>query len=301
MTTVKKSTVYVLLVIVLLTSVAALAANLGVFGLDPNSNFAKVSLTAILVEIVGAFVYLAKQAYSGSPMTISAMIKFPDTIDQSHLSNMQWDHSKCVYEIRDRQAQIESQGQVTVVLGSGGWECKLPNVNGLDDSIELRIVENNGKVWEVPSFYPLTCTLKVREGKDPSLIHEKLPSEQILPVVEISDKKHPVPAVPFQTIQFNNLARFLRKEGKGSRYEWLVYVDEDESVLQHIESIEYLLHRTFSNPLQRRNDPKKRFALKSNGWGTFTIYITVFFKNGTELKTSYYLDFKKPWDKQLVD
>jgi hypothetical protein len=297
----RKLVIYALVAIVLLTSVAALAANLGLFGLDPGSNFAKVSLSAILVEAAVTFFFLARQVFSGSSKTISATIKFPDTIDQSHLLNMRWDLPKCMYEVRDTQAQIKDQGQVVIVLDNSGWECKLPNVRGLDDSIELRIVEDNGKVWEVPSFYPLTRTLEAREGKDPSLIHEKLPAKQVFLAVERDDKKSSVPAVPVQTIQFSNRARFLRKEGERSRYDWLVYVDEDESVLQDIESVEYLLHRTYPNPLRRRDDPKNRFALRSNGWGTSAIYITVFFKNGTELKTSYYLDLTKPWDEQLAD
>lgn len=276
MATIKKTTAYTLLSIVFLTSVAAIAANLGLFGLDPNSSFAKVSLTAVLVEIVGAFVYLARQSYTSQLTAISAVIRFPDDIDHNRLADMRWDYTKCTYEIMDGKARVKSSGNMAVVLGDGGWECRVPTPDELDDSVELRMVEDNGTVWEVPGFYPLTRTLTARHGPATA------------------------PALPFKQVRFNNVAQAAPRESHANWYQWAVYVDEGENVLREIESVEYLLHRTFPNPLRQIDDPTTRFACRSAGWGAFEVFITIHFKNGTELKTSYLLDFAKPWEDAVL-
>ncbi len=110
------------------------------------------------------------------------------------------------------------------------------------------------------------------------------------------------PNPPVRSVKFNNLARDAGSNFfyPGRRqYDWIVYVDEDEGILQQIAAVEYLLHRTFSNPLRRKTDPTDHFAVRSTGWGGFTILITVFLKSGVRFETSYDLDLGKSWDENF--
>jgi transcription initiation factor IIF auxiliary subunit len=106
-------------------------------------------------------------------------------------------------------------------------------------------------------------------------------------------------APPVSQIKFANIARHVGKSRDEDWYEWAVYVNEPDTTLQQIKAVEYLLHRTFPDPLRRKTDAAKKFALQSEGWGEFDIYITVFFKNGARLETTYFLNLSKPWDSNL--
>jgi hypothetical protein len=146
----------VFLFILLLTAVAAVFANLGLWGLDPNSLFAKTTLGAVLVEIVSALILVWKTGVL-HPRTVSAAILFSDHTNSAHVD---LDPNGCTYEVRDMRAKIKSTGKLSVVLGHTGWECKFPSPKSLDDSITLKLSERGGTVWEVRPFYPLSREVK---------------------------------------------------------------------------------------------------------------------------------------------
>lgn len=101
---------------------------------------------------------------------------------------------------------------------------------------------------------------------------------------------------PINNVRFNNIARYIGLKHGLDWYEWVVYVDEEDNILNQIDSIEYLLHQSFPNPKRKKTNSKQHFALNSSGWGGFNIKIKIFFKNGSTLETAYYLDLSKPWD-----
>ncbi len=105
---------------------------------------------------------------------------------------------------------------------------------------------------------------------------------------------------PVEGIKFNNIARQVEGRTDQRWFEWTVFVDESEEVLEQIEAVEYLLHRTFPNPLRKQTNPEDKFSLSGSGWGEFSIKITVFFDNGGRLETSYDLDLSKPWDESMI-
>jgi hypothetical protein len=151
----RQITTYVFLFIVLLTAVAAVAANLGLFGLDPNSNFAKTTLLAVLVEIVAA-VIIVWRTTTLEETSVSAVIELPAGMDPDQVD---WDANGCFYELRDIQAEVKSKQKLSVVFGHAGWECKIPRPNNLDDSVTFTLTEKNGTTWEVRPFYPLSRTV----------------------------------------------------------------------------------------------------------------------------------------------
>ena len=97
------------------------------------------------------------------------------------------------------------------------------------------------------------------------------------------------------TVRFNNYAKKVGRRGDYDWYRWRVFVDEDDKVLNRIKHVQYLLHRTFANPLRISDDKKSKFALESSGWGSFTMYVTVRFNDGTEEEEQYFLDLRKEW------
>lgn len=70
--------------------------------------------------------------------------------------------------------------------------------------------------------------------------------------------------------------------GKG-RWNWTVFIQAPEEVLNQIQLVKYILHHTFPNPEQEvleRGTGPHAFALSATGWGMFKIKIRVFLKNG---------------------
>lgn len=97
------------------------------------------------------------------------------------------------------------------------------------------------------------------------------------------------------TIRFNNYAKKVGRKGNYDWYQWMVFVDEDNAVLDKIEYVSYVLHPTFPNPIRIVRDRKSKFALESSGWGSFKMFITVGFKDGNEEEVQYLLDLSKKW------
>lgn len=78
-------------------------------------------------------------------------------------------------------------------------------------------------------------------------------------------------------------------------WEWTVFIIASNEVLQHVQYVEYTLHPTFSQPIQRVTqrglESGRGFALKATGWGTFEIAIKVVFTNGTKRYLKHPLKF----------
>lgn len=70
----------------------------------------------------------------------------------------------------------------------------------------------------------------------------------------------------------------------GGRWEWAVFILASNDVLKQIQYVEYTLHPTFPEPIQRVTERGmengKGFVLKATGWGTFEIAVKVVFTNG---------------------
>lgn len=73
-------------------------------------------------------------------------------------------------------------------------------------------------------------------------------------------------------------------------YDWKVFVDEDEKTLDEIDSVTYILHPTFPEPVRTIKDPSTGFALETKGWGEFQINARIHFKDGSTSTASHMLD-----------
>jgi hypothetical protein len=104
--------------------------------------------------------------------------------------------------------------------------------------------------------------------------------------------------IPHQEIQtsfkFNNYSLPSGKRGKLNWFKWKVFMDELPERLRKVKSVEYRLHETFPDPIRVVEDRNSRFALQSEGWGEFIIYIVIYLEDGTEEYGEYKLDLSKP-------
>ena len=150
-------TTAVLLFIVLMTAIAAVAANLGVFGLDPESRFAQVTLSAVLVEVAAAVIFIWK-ARALEPSTVIARIRFPDG---AHAEDISLDLDSCSYEIRGSASKVRS-GRPSLTYGNAGWECRIPSPTGMEQAVRLTLVDRSNRRWEVRPFYPLARDVDAR-------------------------------------------------------------------------------------------------------------------------------------------
>ena len=92
----------------------------------------------------------------------------------------------------------------------------------------------------------------------------------------------------------------LEKKGDRKRYRWQVFVDDKETILDKIDSVTYVLHPTFPNPVREVSDRKSKFALETTGWGSFDIRIMIRYKDGKEEEEWYSLDLSKGWPSEAV-
>ena len=95
------------------------------------------------------------------------------------------------------------------------------------------------------------------------------------------------------TVKINNNAAIIEKKNKNNWYRWKVFVDEDESKLNDIEDVTYVLHSSFPEPVKVVGDRNSKFALEQVGCGEFDIECKIKYKDGKEEDKSYHLDLSK--------
>jgi hypothetical protein len=81
-----------------------------------------------------------------------------------------------------------------------------------------------------------------------------------------------------QGLSLQNTSRALREDW----WSWTLFVTGPGDQLASVECVEYRLHPTFPNPVQkvcRLGDPDRAFALEAQGWGVFDVEASLTFKD----------------------
>ncbi len=73
----------------------------------------------------------------------------------------------------------------------------------------------------------------------------------------------------------------------GEWWRWGAFVDGAEQDLNAIESVEYVLHPTFVNPIRKVSDRQTKFRIETAGWGTFVLRARAFMKDGSIIKLKH--------------
>lgn len=82
---------------------------------------------------------------------------------------------------------------------------------------------------------------------------------------------------------------------KGDDYwDWWVWVESSDVNLDKIDNVIYNLHYTFREPVRTIKTRENKFKLKTSGWGVFTIYARLNFKDNSVLELEHELELYYP-------
>jgi transcription initiation factor IIF auxiliary subunit len=73
-------------------------------------------------------------------------------------------------------------------------------------------------------------------------------------------------------------------------WDWAVWLDGPEDELEEVEDVEYILHPTFPNPVQKIDNRATNFRLNARGWGEFNIQAHVHLENGETIRLEHWLE-----------
>lgn len=100
------------------------------------------------------------------------------------------------------------------------------------------------------------------------------------------------PSPRTDSVRAGNTSKYL---GNGQWY-WTVFIAADANTLKGVQCVEYTLHPTFPQPIQRvcqqGNVPGQAFPLSASGWGTFEVIIRVIFYDGRVIFLKHMLQFE---------
>jgi hypothetical protein len=96
-----------------------------------------------------------------------------------------------------------------------------------------------------------------------------------------------------KTYRFASYSRYVGKKRNADYYAWCLYLDATLEKLREIRQVEYTLHPTFPDPVRSVSEPEHCFALQSEGWGDFEVYMRVFSVDGDLTRLVYPLELKR--------
>lgn len=97
------------------------------------------------------------------------------------------------------------------------------------------------------------------------------------------------------SVAFSNYSMHTGQRYEHDWYDWCVFASGDEAELQHVRSVEYTLHPSFPDPVRTMSDRDHRFAVMSNGWGSFRMKIRIIYDDEHEEFTSYWVRLDADW------
>jgi transcription initiation factor IIF auxiliary subunit len=77
-------------------------------------------------------------------------------------------------------------------------------------------------------------------------------------------------------------------------WKWSIWIDGPAEELESIDSVTYILHPTFANPVRTVTNREENFKLKSSGWGIFTIRAKVLKTDGNTIMLEHELELSRP-------
>ena len=85
------------------------------------------------------------------------------------------------------------------------------------------------------------------------------------------------------------------------RWSWNVWLEGPLIELDKVQSVQYFLHPTFSNPIVTITDKSSNFMLSGSGWGEFNIKGEVKMKSGRIFLLNHWLTFDADEKKRLYE
>jgi len=279
--------------------IVSLLAVLGLIRVDER--FRKWAVTSFFAGVTGAVVGLFQLSIPAGAPAESLFVTLipPENISSRAIKLVAGEYS---YDEHAEGNQVKTvNGKLEVTWGNDIWQAKLPQ-QVLGKAVRLSFRDQEGDWWEVYPFYPNhnRQSMFMGSGRDSTLPTSRwlIPSSVAYAASagdRLTGKPWPVSDGKKALLKFNNYARDAGEINGQKYYEWRVFVDEPDSVLQNVKEVQYVLHPTFPQPFQVSKDVASQFELVTSGWGQFTILITVVYQDGSREKSSYYLDLSKGW------
>ena len=97
------------------------------------------------------------------------------------------------------------------------------------------------------------------------------------------------------SLAFSNYSMHTGQRYDHDWYDWCVFASGDEAELQRVRAIEYTLHPSFPDPVRMVSDREHRFAIMSNGWGSFRIHIRILYDDGQDEVTAHWVRLDADW------
>src|ERR1044072_2272275 len=101
-------------------------------------------------------------------------------------------------------------------------------------------------------------------------------------------------AIRPEQIQVKQSSEYRGKYQSNDWWNWSVWIEAPAMVLAQIEYVEYKLHPTFPDPVEKRTNAADKFRLVSEGWGEFMIELDIKQKNGGKIKKTHWLTLEYP-------
>jgi transcription initiation factor IIF auxiliary subunit len=77
------------------------------------------------------------------------------------------------------------------------------------------------------------------------------------------------------------------------RWKWVAYVDDGGTGdLSQVQSVRYILHPTFSKPVQTITQREGGFPIETSGWGTFELTAFARLRDGRDIKLRHDLQLE---------
>jgi len=271
--------------------------------LEASEDFRKWSLKGFIAGVVALVVGLTKIALFPSAPQLNAPILAsiaPEGIDEKGLRNFKITEAWLVETQgvgpqkpgTTEKVSIPKERELKRIPPSAGpsWQVEIPP-DILGSVVRVKVKDDTDVWWESSEFSTnFVGNLNVAKKQ---LRSE--PAALFLPVaMAAEDPMSSRGGYP----KFNNYARPIEKFDGRQYYEWRVFIDESDEILNTIRDVRYLLHPTFPNRIQLKCDPSTNFALQSSGWGEFTLSITIRYKDKREVAVNYFLDLNKSWPRE---
>lgn len=176
-------------------------------------------------------------------------------------------------EVLKRQIQPEDHRQEDSnrLIGEGLRAYLTRDYSKANNLIGQALVLDSTLAGSVEGFWKI-----IRQGQNTNWADELLAQIQILETATLLEKG------------------VYSKQAKGNvnYYQWGIEVAANDNILNKIDYVKYKLHESFPNPIQIVRAREQKFRIGGQAWGTFTVFINIYFKDGTVGEGSYKLKFK---------
>lgn len=77
-------------------------------------------------------------------------------------------------------------------------------------------------------------------------------------------------------------------------WKWSVWIDGPDAELDQVQSVEWVLHPTFPNPIVQATQRQDKFRIEASGWGAFEINAHVSTNDGRTQHLKHWLRLEEP-------